>query len=73
MDVFASDYLSYSDSTSTLSEAGLTVDAHTAWDWLCTAVALQFVRTLEAEQGGKEEGGHERLRGVVLLALFSPS
>ena len=86
--VFALDYRGYGDSTGTPSEAGLTLDAHTAWDWLRshgappesvlvignslgTAVAVQFVSALETEQGGKEEGGRERPRGVVLLAPFS--
>ena len=32
--VFAIDYRGYGDSTGTPSEAGLTLDAHTAWDWL---------------------------------------
>lgn len=86
--VFALDYRGFADSTGTPSEAGLTLDARTAWDWLRahgappesvlvignslgTAVAVQFVSALEAEQDGKDEAGRERPRGVVLLAPFS--
>ena len=86
--VFAVDYRGYGDSTGTPSEAGVVLDARTAWDWLRshgappenvlvignslgTAIAVQFVSELEAEQVGKDEVGRERPRGVVLLAPFS--
>ncbi|KAH9983967.1 Alpha/Beta hydrolase protein [Russula vinacea] len=79
--VFALDYRGYGDSTGTPSEAGSrsTPTPHGTGfapmaprrRALGTAVAVQFVSALEAEQGGKEEGGRERPRGVVLLAPFS--
>ncbi|KAI0292466.1 Alpha/Beta hydrolase protein [Multifurca ochricompacta] len=76
--VLAPDYRGFGDSTGTPSEAGLTLDARAAWDWLRERGALpenilivgnSLGTGVAAEWGG--ETRREQPRGVVLLAAFS--
>jgi abhydrolase domain-containing protein 12 len=84
--VLALDYRGFGDSTGTPSEAGLTVDALAAWDWLRAHGAPPenilivgnslgtgvAVQFASALEEMQEHGSEpQRPRGVVLLAPFS--
>lgn len=85
--VFAPDYRGFGDSTGVPSEAGLTLDARAAWDWLRSRGAPPenvlvvgnslgtgvAVQFVSSLEDGQRgrERGRERPRGVVLLAPFS--